>query len=264
MSKLRLKLSEQLTEATSVPVNVTAEDVQLAKELSQGSEVAGENYVMPYAKNLAKSIGLKVNAACKEAQPKRLYRIFYKAVTQYDKDITQVSDIGRMRLLVENAEQIEALRDKLLHQNRRYKDTRIGRLLDAHPTNEIKIKEVEDYYHYPSSTGRIGMHITLEVVIPGKKVVPYEIQVLHKDMVETEDFTRSNYMNAQAIRRTALAEGRSLTAPEKKAIESYDASSRERYTADALKLGLFDLRRSDIGGMKRKREAAAHLRLAAA
>lgn len=261
MSNLRRTLSEQLTEATGVPVNVTSDDVTLARELSAGSRVAGKEYVFPFAKSLAKLIGLKADAACKEARPKQLFRIFFKAVTQYDKDISKVPDIGRMRLLVKGPDDIIRLRDQLLIKGRhRHTNRRIGRLLDANPTNEITIKEVEDFYHDPSSTGRIGMHITLEVKIPGNKIIPFEIQVMHEDMVETEDFTRSNYMNAQAIRRAALAENRALTATEQEAIDSYDASSRERYNADALRLGLFDLRRPELA---RERDRVA-LELAAA
>ena len=111
----------------------------------------------------------------------------------------------------------------------------------------------EDFYWRPSSTGRVGIHLTLDVKVQGRGIVPVEIQIMHKDMVKTEDFTRDNYESAQLIRRQAMLENREPTAEELEAIEGYDASSRQRYAADCVRLDLLDLRRPDLCSAPAKR-----------
>jgi hypothetical protein len=82
--------------------------------------------------------------------------------------------------------------------------------------------------------------------VAGKDTVRVEVQVLHKDMVKTEDATRENYMEAQKIRRMAERENRELTEREEVAIESYDSASRDMYFAGAIQHDLIGLRRNDL------------------
>jgi len=256
---LRTKMSTELSTDFNQDIYVTEQDILDALELSAGSKEAAK-FVVPFARGLAKTLGLKSSAAVSDASTKLLKRIFSKAITQYEKIVSDVPDIGRMRLLIEKPEDIENLRNILLGANPTYTDKRIGDIVDKNPTNEITIDEVEDFYHVPSSTGRIGMHITLLVKIFGNIIVPFEIQVLHKDMVKTEELTRDNYMKAQEIKRVAKAQGRSLTESEQDSVDGYDASSRERYTADAIHLDLFDLRRKDLTNTKIKRVVTENVR----
>lgn len=262
MNNLKQSLSQELSRALGQPINVTKQDVKDAIELAEGSDIA-LGTVLPYVQSIAGKLGLHGESACVEAPAKTLYRIFYKAVANYNKVVSDVPDIGRMRLLIETPKQIEQLRKMFLGSNPEYAENRIGLIVDPHPTNEITTEEFEDFYHVPSSTGRIGIHLALQVKIPGNKLIPFEIQILHKDMVSAEELTRSNYLNAQAIKRTASNEGRELTTEEDQAVKSYDISSQERYTADALRLNLFGLRRSDLCHAKAVRGAEQHLQLVA-
>lgn len=122
----------------------------------------------------------------------------------------------------------------------------MGVIQNTHPTNNIKFKEFEDFYHAPSSTGRVAIHIACEVKTAKNIWVPFEIQVMLQDMEATEDLTRSNYLNAQALQRRADQENRPVTSEEQSAIDSYNNSSIERYTADCRQYGLMNLRRPDL------------------
>ncbi|MEM6811627.1 MAG: hypothetical protein AAF549_04085 [Pseudomonadota bacterium] len=261
MSSIRTRrsLSEELSRKLGQPIHVTEQDVLDAKELSEGSKEA-EKLVMPLARWMARQIGLNSRAACSEADTKRLYRIFEKAVTKYDKVVSKVPDIGRMRLYIEKPEDVIALRRLLFGDNPRYYDDRKGIIQDPNVSNEITLKEVEDFYHVPSKTGRVGLHIQLAVKIPGNKIIPFEIQIIHKDMKETEDFTRENYDEAKTIQRRALLEKRPLTDDEAEAVANYDESSQKRYLADSIKHGLVDLRRFDL--RRAASQKAAHFHLA--
>lgn len=245
-------LSKRLSHIFDVTVKVTGEEVERALALMHGSEEAVE-IAIPYANKIAKSIGLKSSVAVQaEAPHKKLLRIFSKAISKHKGDIGCVPDIGRFRILVEKPEDILAIRKLFLGQNPTFHD-RQGELLDSHPTNNITIREFEDFYWRPSSTGRVGIHLTLDVKVQGRGIVPVEIQIMHKDMVKTEDFTRDNYESAQLIRRQAMLENREPTAEELEAIEGYDASSRQRYAADCVRLDLLDLRRPDLCSAPAKR-----------
>jgi (p)ppGpp synthase/HD superfamily hydrolase len=257
------KLSEELTKACNVPVNVTNEDVREARLLMENADEATK-VVVPYARAIAKKLGLKSTSACVEGEPKKLFRIFYKAVTQYEKVISDVPDIARMRLYIEKPEDIIKLRRMLLGDKAEYRhddegQDRLGVIEDPHPTNQISLVEFEDFYRVPSKTGRIGIHIQLDVKMPGNIHVPFEIQVMHREMAKTEDFTRDNYLQMKKIARTALAENRLPTDQEQESMDGYNKSSRHRYMADSLRLGLFHLQRPDLCTPKRQRAATMAL-----
>lgn len=239
------KISGYLTHLFDKQITVTSASVELAHNIMGRSDEAAK-IVIPYANHIINKISLKSAVAASETSCKKLMRIFEKAHGKFEGDVSKVPDVGRMRILIEKPEDIIALRKLYLGNNPRYTKDRIGVLKNQHPSNYIKVIEFEDFYHLPSSTGRMGIHIGLEVKVPGKETVKVEIQVLHKDMVNTEDFTRDNYMNAQLIRRTAKAENRVLTTDELTTIECYDSSSRERYTAEGIQYDLIGLRRSDL------------------
>lgn len=232
---------------------INSASVAFARRAIEDADQATQ-IVLPFARNLAKQIGLKPTAAVKEGPNKRLLRIFEKAIGKYDGQVREVPDIARMRILFEKPEDIENLRTLILGGNPRYYaekqggSARLGFIQQEwrHPCNNIELTEFEDFCHIPSSTGRVGVHMQLKVRIPGKRERLYEIQCLHKDMQTTEDLTHNNYMNAHKIRRTAMSEGRDLTPEEERAIEAYDNSSKERYLADSLRLDLFPLRRPDL------------------
>lgn len=246
------KLSETLNEEVKISPQKVEEALNMINRSDEASEI-----VCLYANYIVKQIGLKSSAARGEPSCKKIMRILFKAVANYNGDVSKVPDIGRMRILIEKPEDIIALRKMFLGNNPIYKDERLGDLIDAHPTNNITINEFEDYYLVPSSTGRIAIHIGLYIKIPGKEKIPFEIQVVHKDMLTTEEFTRDNFMNAQRIRR----KNRPLTQNEKDMVENYDASSRKRYTADAIKYNLIEpLRRQDLVNVHRARQRAAQAR----
>ena len=242
-TKLTRKLRELFGEHTE---QVSPCDVDRAMDLMTGSEEATAK-VIPYINHVLKQANLKNTSTVKEGPTKKLLRIFAKAVTQYNSRINDVPDIGRIRVEIETPEDIIALRKAFLGNVPQYNSNgRIGLLQDAHPTNDIAITEFEDFFRVPSSTGRMGLHIGLEVKLPGKDKVKFEIQILHKGMIQTEDFTRDNYERAQMIKRAARNEGRQLTPNEAFTVKSYDTSSRERYTADGIKFNLIKLRRPDL------------------
>ncbi len=248
-----LSLSKRLSNIFGVSVKVRGEEVERALTLMHGSEEAVK-IAIPYANKIAKSIGLKSSVAVQaEAPHKKLVRIFSKAISKHQGDIECVPDIGRFRILIEKPEDILALRKLFLGQNPTF-NNRQGELLDSHPANNIALREFEDFYWRPSSTGRVGIHLTLDVKVQGTGTVPVEIQIMHKDMVKTEDFTRDNYESAQLIRRRAMLEHREPNAAEMEAIENYDTSSQKRYAADCVRLGLLDLRRPDLCSAPAKRD----------
>ncbi len=271
------KLSILLSKDFEREIIITPQQLESVKNITRGSNEAMD-IVLPHVQRFLKQSGLHKSCAVVEGPCKKLKRFFAKAIGKHDGDINKVPDVGRLRILIEKPEDVIAIRKLFLGDDPKYtsnkdddakridiavrnifsgnnpkytnnKDDgveRIGIVEDRHPTNNIAINEFEDYYHVPSSTGRMGIHISLNVTISGKQTIPFEIQVLHKDMVITEDFTRNNYLRAQEIERRAKNEGRPETEEEKMAIENYDNSSKERYIGDALRYNLVELRRSDL------------------
>jgi hypothetical protein len=242
-------LSREISEKFGELVTITGEQVRIALDKIHASDEA-LRLAIPYVNNVANEAGLE--GVTSEGHCKRLRRMFYKAVAKHDGQVEDVPDVGRFRLLVNGPDDIEKLRTYFFGNQPRYyadpgeKEARKGVVQDKHPANKISIIEVEDYYHVPSSTGRMALHLNLEVKVAGKDTVRVEVQVLHKDMVKTEDATRENYMEAQKIRRMAERENRELTEREEVAIESYDSASRDMYFAGAIQHDLIGLRRNDL------------------
>lgn len=228
---------------------VTKENLTKARELQEFSEEAAP-IVLPYAQFIAREIGLDPNDSIIMGPKKTLPRIFSKAIGKFGGDVTSVPDIGRLRELVEDPRHIRELRYMYLGSHPRYernegsneKEERVGKVLDRHPTNEITIREFEDFFWIPSKTGRPAIHLALDVKLSSTRIVPYEIQIIHKGMVDTEDFTHDNYQKLSEIRNTAIREKRSLTPNEAGAIEMYQESNKNRYEADALNYDLIGLR----------------------
>jgi hypothetical protein len=232
LKKIRNRLCEIF--GASVASIIGAADLEEARELVENAKKASIEALL-YAQKISKDLGLNSKEAVVEGPLKKLDRIFEKAIGKHDGHLDEVPDVGRLRILIEKPEDIEALRRRFVARN--------GEILEEHPSNKITVTEFQDNFLHPSSTGRIAIHIALDVRIPGQiDPVPYEIQVIHKDMVATEIFTHDNYQRACEIERKAKAECRKLTADESQAIEHYRESNRQRYMADALRLGLYDLR----------------------
>lgn len=222
---------------------VTKQNLIKALDLQDASEEAAA-IVRPYAEFMARETGLDPNEAIIYGPTKTLPRIFSKAIGKFDGNVERVPDPGRLRELIESPENIRELRYMHLGSHPRYEgdEGRIGRVLDRHPTNEITIREFEDFFWIPSSTGRPAIHLGLDVKLSSTRSVPYEIQFIHKGMLDTEDFTHNNYQKLSEIKRTAQREKRPLTANEASAIEMYQESNRNRYEADALHYDLVGLR----------------------
>lgn len=253
------KLSEELSKIFNRTVSISAKDMEKAHDLIAGSDSATK-LVNSYLKRQLKQYNLKNSSQIQEAHHKRLFRIFYKKVRRNFDDVAQVPDVGRLRLLVNNADDIETVRSMFLGTNPKYNNDRIGVVLKKHPENNIEINEFEDFYYVPSKTGRVAIHLTLNVTTEGHTIVPYEVQIMLKDMVQTEEFTRDNYLKKQEIEGRALHENRLLTDPEKQAIQSYENSSSERYRADCYKHNLFNLQREDAKTMNYAMQETRELR----
>lgn len=232
LKKIRNRLREIF--GASVVSVIGRAELDEARGLLEAAKKASVEAI-PYAHRIALALGLDSHKAVVEGPLKKLDRIFEKAIGKHDGQLDEVPDVGRLRILIEKPEDIVALRRQFVGRD--------GGLIQTHPTNKITVTEFQDNFLHPSSTGRIAVHIALDIRIPGQvDPVPYEIQVIHKDMVKTEIFTHDNYQQACRIERRAKAEGRSLTEDEEAAIEHYRESNRRRYLADALRLGLYELR----------------------
>lgn len=258
------KLSENLSELLKRDIVISPNEIDEFNVVSAGSEKA-TGIVTPFANSIVKAIGLKSGAAVVEAPCKKLARAFAKAITKFDGNIGKVPDIGRMRILIEKPEDIIELRKFFLGNNPQYINKRLGVIKDQHPKTNITVREFEDFYYVPSSTGRIAVHIGLDIKVPGfKNAIPFEIQVIHKDMQKAEDFTRDNYENVQLIERRTISEGRlkfdgtpDFTDKELQEIKNYNDSSKARYSGDASRYGLSDLKRPDLA----RRDARLHHQL---
>lgn len=207
---------------------------------------------LPFAERLTRKLGLDPEESLIEGPPKSLFRIFEKAYGKYKGVFEDVPDYQRVRILVESPDDIIALRRMLLGDHPTYHDKRIGDVANKHPNNQITIKEFEDYFWEPSSTGRVGIHLQLDVKLTGTRSVPFEIQVIHKGMLETEEFTHRNYEKACMIERHAKIAGRTrqegtetvavLTPEEIQIKEGYEAANQAAYLADCLNYDLMKLR----------------------
>lgn len=225
---------------THVVSSITKNEVKRVRTLQQDAAET-TSIVKPFAEIIAQRLKLDPKAAVTEPRLKKLDRIFEKAIGRHSGQFEEVHDVIGLRILVEKPEDIMNLRKMFLGNSPVY-EGRNGALLNHHPNNEITVREFEDFFLRPSSTGRVAVHMKLDVRLTGGHSVPYEIQVIHKDMQDTEIFTHDNYQKAEEINRMAMSQKRPLTEDEKHAVEGYHASNRERYKADSLNYGLSDLR----------------------
>ncbi len=213
--------------------DITRADVREARDLMEDAAVASE-LAMPYARRIAKELGLNPETAVVKGPIKKLDRIFEKAIGKLNGQLEQVPDVGRLRILIEGPEQVLALRRMFLDQRRSF--------TVMHPTNEVTVNEFEDFFWAPSKTGRVAIHLGLDVNLSGSRRVPFEIQIIHRDMQETEQFTHDNYQKSCEIERKAKHENREPTENETSSMNAYRESNKQRYLADALRLNLYDLR----------------------
>lgn len=255
-----IKLSVILSTKFNSAVKVTPEQVKAAQEIiSQANEAM--DTVLPYIQGVLKSTGLKPSCAVQEGPCKLLERLIAKAIEKHDGDVTKVPDPHRLRILVDSADEIETLREFYVGLSPQYYanfddnkgQARLAMISDPHPHNHIRCNEFEDYFYVPSSTGRVAIHVGLTVRVPGKKEVPFEIQILHKDMLDAEAFSRDNYVNAQELGRKiklAIDKGTPSDDPKilqyERGIEAYNQSSKERYLADSIHHDVIKLRRIDL------------------
>lgn len=233
VKKIRGRLSEIFGSTLAA---ISGKDINEARELIGNAKKASEIGI-PYAESIALAIGLSKESVV-PGPLKKLERIFEKAIGKHAGQLEEVPDVGRLRILIEKPEDVIALRRMFVERQ--------GTLKIVHPNNKITVTEFQDNFWEPSSTGRVAIHIGLDIRLSGSKSVPYEIQVIHKDMVDTEKFTHNNYQRACDIERKAKGENRPLTADEADAIESYRKSNRERYLADSLNYNLFSLRQPKL------------------
>lgn len=217
---------------------VTKSDIKYAQKLQEHAE-KGMPYVLPYAQHIAREIGLEPSAIL-PAPPKRISRIFEKAIGMHNNDLNEVGDVGRVRGLLNSYEDVLALR--------RFFGVRwgTGTFEHMHVNNHVSVDSVQDFFWEPTKTGRIAFHVNLNVTISGGQSVGMEIQFIHKDMLQTELSTHLNYEKACAVERTAKKENRDLTAEQAESVAQYRESNRSAYLADALNYGMFHLRRPDL------------------
>ena len=119
-----------------------------------------------------------------------------KIESDYGGDTTQISDLVRGRIVVKNADQIEALRNYINANG-----------------EELGIEKVKDQFAKPTDTGFRA--INLKMRLPNGHVT--ELRVEHEGMVLAAKKTHDPYAQVQTIERQAEAEGRMLT--EEEAIE---------------------------------------------
>ncbi|MCC6597569.1 MAG: hypothetical protein IT559_02120 [Alphaproteobacteria bacterium] len=212
----------------------------------QGDVGEAKEIALPFTKKIAKKLGLNPDEAVVDGPIKKLPRIFEKAA-KLDGQVEKVPDIARLRILIKKPEDIINLRKMLLGDKPKYEGEgdRMGVLLNKHPQNNIIVNEFEDYFHVPSSTGRVAVHIGLKVPLSSTRSIPVEIQVIHEDMLGTEDLTHDNYEKSCQIERRAKEEGRPQTPQEAEAISLYRQSNESLYTADCFAYDLMKLRRPD-------------------
>lgn len=255
------RLSVLLSTKFNRQVAVDAYQVEIAQGIiAKSSEV--KDTVLPYVYGVLKTTGLKPSCAIEEGPCKLLERMIEKSIYGYDGDVTKVPDPHRLRIWVDSADDVETLREYFVGQSPQYykKDPedhkcepRLATIMDAHPHNHIRCDEFEDYFHVPSSSGRVAIHVGLSVRVPGKQNVPFETQILHKRMLEAEKFSRNNYTQSQELRRklnSLLEQGVLESDPQiqqyRTGIAAYNNSSQERYLADSINNDLIRLRRIDL------------------
>jgi (p)ppGpp synthase/HD superfamily hydrolase len=241
----------------AAPVAVTPETVARALEVQQrAQDVQEEGIPYNFAESIARRLGLDPQESVAYGPIKRLPSIFNK-VPRFDGDPQKLPDVGRLRVLVDNADQILAIR-KMFLGNKPHYDGRKGDILDKHPNNYVTLTEFEDYFLRPSNTGRVAIHIG--TIIDG---LPYEIQILHKDMLETEDFTHDNYKQAERLKAEIAKlsfDQVDLIAEKREAIEHYHESNRQRYAGDIKRLGLGKLLHPHLQKAMRKADSANEAR----
>lgn len=216
-----------ITKAHIKEANVLKEDAAKAVDLA-----------IPYALSQAKELGLSGDAV-QVGPSKTLTRMFEKAFGKLDGNLEEINDVGRLRVLFDEADHVKQLR-------KMYGGGKNAKFTPFHPNNHVSVTGAQDYYWEPSSTGRIAFHVDLDVAISGGKSVGVEIQFIHKDMLSTEKATHLNYQKAKGIERVAKHDNRPMTADETQAVTNYRESNTAMYLADALNYDLYDLRRPDL------------------
>lgn len=124
---------------------------------------------------------------------KTLDRATAKIAGDYAGDHSQISDLVRGRIVVENADQVEALRN-YLNEN----------------AQALGIEKTKDRFAKPSNTG--FRDINMKVRLPNGHVA--ELRIEHRGLLNAAKHTHEPYEKVQEIERRMKREGRYLTEEE--------------------------------------------------
>lgn len=246
------RVRDHLIEALGTSqVELPRESVAKVCQLIQDSQDA-KAIVEPYLRQEFRLMGINTKTPIIDGPPKDLCGCFVKAACKYNGEVEKVPDLARVRVALAGYEDVIKVRERFLGRRPHYEadpqspdePARIGVLLKGlqHPTNQIVIKELEDYYWAPSKTGRGALHMKLGVKLSGNTVVPFEVQFILEPMLETEKITHDNYKRAERIEKAADLAGRSLSEEELETVQALRDQNKILYMHDTLAYNLLALR----------------------
>lgn len=145
-------------------------------------------------------------------------RIIQKAISRYDGDVSQVSDVSRSRIRLQSPSDVKKAKDILASENFR------NYLHDK----GIKILGVEDFYETPKQTGWRGLVVKIEVALGKGRTQKSETVLLPNGWFPDYETTHRYFENGRALKDLAKAQNnRELSDDEKTQIARYDQMSKE-------------------------------------
>ncbi len=152
----------------------------------------------------------------------------------------EIVDLVRGRIVIDTADQVRAIREVLA---------------DPELRESLGIEYAKDRFAKPSDTHY--RDINLSVRLPNGHVA--EIQINQRDMMAAAEFTHDPYEDADAIRKRAQIEGRTVTPEELDEIERLQNFSQDAHDMGAARFEGADDLLSEAGRAKLDKDYAGRL-----
>ncbi len=196
------------------------------KRLKHAQQIQGT--LVKFANALCHQVGLDPHLAVKRGPVKKLSRVYSKA-TGKSEGIDGVHDLARLRVEIQDNDQVRGIQ-------RAFIAGFITDFVSNWQDKGVDFKSLENKFERPDPKSGL-MNLVIKVEISrgkGWPPVPCEIQVVHKDMVETYGQTHALYEQSRGIKDRAAAEHRKLTDPELELIGLHDEIRRKMHMAAAI------------------------------
>ncbi len=166
---------------------------------------------------LSSKIGMNPVSSVIIGPVKAKERIIQKAIARYDGNVSEVSDVSRSRIRIDNPSQVKSTKDALSSLDFRKDLERKG----------IRILQIEDCFENPKETGWRGIVIKTEIDLGKGRTQKAETIITPTGWFPSYETTHTYLENIRKLKDLAKAQYRELSHSETMQIEQYKGMAKE-------------------------------------